>query len=281
MEVPDKASLRQISGGGGHPAKLDRHHPLPLWAQLLNDLRRRLASGEFTSRFPTDAELVETYSVSRQTVREAVRRLTADGLLDRRQGQGTVVRSPEFRQPLGSLYSLFRVIEAEGVPQTSIVSVLDEREESEIAKQLDLEPASRLVYLERVRLAGGRPLALDRAWLPADIARPLLGADFSRTALYDELAKLCGIQLTGGSEQIRPVVPTPAERALLQMGRGEAAFAIERRTFVGDRAAEYRCSIVRGDRYGFVAEWEAGDLSRASELYGPVLMPLSPRVQAG
>ena len=57
---------------------------MPLWAQVLSDLSDRLRAGEFDERFPTDQELVEAYGVSRQTVREAVRRLADDGLLGAR-----------------------------------------------------------------------------------------------------------------------------------------------------------------------------------------------------
>ena len=75
---------------------MDRASPMPLWAQVLSDLSDRLGAGEFDERFPTDQELVEAYGVSRQTVREAVRRLADDGLLARERGRGTRVRAVEF-----------------------------------------------------------------------------------------------------------------------------------------------------------------------------------------
>ncbi|MGH3591649.1 MAG: GntR family transcriptional regulator, partial [Pseudonocardiaceae bacterium] len=52
---------------------VDRSSPLPLWAQMQEDLRRRLTTGAFAERFPTELELVEQYAVSRHTVREALR----------------------------------------------------------------------------------------------------------------------------------------------------------------------------------------------------------------
>ena len=80
---------------------LDRTSPLPLWAQIADDLRARLARNEFSERFPTDEDLVREYAVSRQTVREAVRRLEQAGVVERHRGRGTFLRpTPEFEQPL-------------------------------------------------------------------------------------------------------------------------------------------------------------------------------------
>jgi len=242
---------------GRGPRPLDRRSPLPLWAQLDADLRRRLAEGEFGARFPTDGQLMAEYDVSRQTVREAVRRLVAEGRLDRLRGRGTEVRRAEFEQPLGSLYSLFRAVEAQGVIQTSVVRALEELVEPSAATRLHLPAEAPLVHLDRIRLAGGRPLALDQVWLPADLTRPILEADFSHTALYDELTRRCGLGPDSGREQVWPVVPSPAERRDLGLARGQAALAIERLTWVGDRPLELRHSLVRGDRYGLVADWKA------------------------
>ena len=53
--------------------KLDRTSPLPLWAQLADDVRRRVAAGELGVRLPSEHQLVTDYGVSRNTVREAMR----------------------------------------------------------------------------------------------------------------------------------------------------------------------------------------------------------------
>jgi GntR family transcriptional regulator len=237
------------------PRPLDRSNPLPLWAQLLAELERRLRAGDFTTRFPTDQELTRTYGVSRQTAREAVRRLAASVGLDRQRGRGTFVRTTEFEQPVGALYSLFRAIEAQGVEQRSVVRARDLRKEPSVAAGLGLEPDADLVHLERLRLAGGEPLALDRVWLPADLAACLLDTDFSHTALYDELRRQCGVAPTSGDERIEPVVVKQPEARLLGLPSGAAAFSVTRRTWTGERALEYRRSLVRGDRYAFVTSW--------------------------
>lgn len=61
--------------------------------QVITELRNQITSGEWPvgSRIPTEPELVEQLGVARNTVREAVRALAHNGLLDIRQGSGTYV----------------------------------------------------------------------------------------------------------------------------------------------------------------------------------------------
>ncbi|HWF25802.1 MAG TPA: GntR family transcriptional regulator [Solirubrobacteraceae bacterium] len=238
---------------GAQPA-IDRSSPLPLWAQVLADLTARLSTGEFAERFPTDQELVETYGVSRQTVREAVRRLADDGVLARERGRGTRVRALEFEHTPGTLEGLFHQVEAQGATQTSVVRVREQTTDAEIARTLELPAGAKLVHIERLRLADGEPLALDRSWLPARVAGRLLDAPLTRAGLYDELARLCGVTIAGGSERVRPVVPTPEERRALGLPAGVAGFAIERLVRSETEPVEWRQSLVRGDRYSFVVE---------------------------
>ena len=239
------------------PRPLDRNNPLPLWAQLLEELTRRLAAGAFVERLPTDQELMQTYDVGRQTVREAVRRLGESFQLERRRGKGTLVKQAQFEQPLDSLYSWFRAIESQGAKQQSIVRSCDLRVDAIVAGELGVPADVPLFYLERLRMADDAPLALDRVWMPADLAVPVLEVDFAHTALYDELRDRAGIVPTRGEERIHPVIPTPAVAKLLAMPKGAAAFAIARRTWFGDRPLERRDTIVRGDRHAFVCTWSA------------------------
>jgi DNA-binding FadR family transcriptional regulator len=67
--------------------------PAPLADQVIARLRAEIASGTWPvgSRIPTEPELVERLGVARNTVREAVRALAHNGVLDIRQGSGTYV----------------------------------------------------------------------------------------------------------------------------------------------------------------------------------------------
>ncbi len=237
---------------------LDRSNPLPLWAQLEGELRNRLDAGEFDDGFPTDAQLVSRYEVSRHTVREAIRHLNKTGVLRRERGRGTVVNRSEFEQPLGGLYSLFASIEKAGVAQTSVVLDIGARTDAVAAHELGVGEDDELFYLERLRLAGDAPLAVDRAWMPLDLAEPLLDADFTRTALYDELERIGSSRPNKGWERLTPVLPSFADRERLSLGRNDAAFFLERLGQHDNRIIEWRTTTIRGDRYRFVADWSTG-----------------------
>lgn len=233
---------------------LDRRSPLPLWAQLDADLRRRLDAGAFATAFPAENALVAQYAVSRQTVREALRRLRAEGLVTAERGRAPrLTRRPQLTQPLGAIYSLFSSVEAHGMEQRSEVRRLEVVADGVVAARLGLEESTELLVLERRRLAGGQPLALDRVWLPAAQTRHLLEADFTHTSLYDELAARCGIRLSGGQEQIRAVMGTAAERRSLAAGPDVALLAIDRLACCAGVPMEWRQTLVRGDRFTVTA----------------------------
>ena len=71
------------------PASLGRN----LTYGLLDNLGRAIVTGQFDDEaFPTEAELTKRHGVSRSVTREAVKMLTAKGLLSARPRQGTVVQ---------------------------------------------------------------------------------------------------------------------------------------------------------------------------------------------
>jgi GntR family transcriptional regulator len=239
----------------GPAQRLDRQAPSPLWAQLEADLTRRVQSGEFDSAFPGEHRLMSDYDISRHTVREALRRLRDAGLIDASRGRGTWVRRTAIEQPLGSLYSLYREIQSRGMVSTSRVIAQAMTRDAAVAPSLGMDEDALLFYLERVRFADGSPLAHDRIWLPADIGEPLMDADFSTGALYDELAARCGVRLTGGHERITGIVPDRRERALLSVPQDVACLEVHRSGVLRERVVEHRHAVVRADMFSVIAQW--------------------------
>lgn len=225
----------------------------PLWQQVLTDLERRIAEGEIVDRFPTDRELVDEYAVSRHTVREAVQRLRARGLVERHRGRGSFVRPDQLQQPVGTLYSLFRAVEDQGLEQRSEVVRFDEVRDEAVARRLGRRRDARLVRIERLRFADGQPLALDSVWLPASIGRALQDVDLTHTSLYEQLSARAGVRVTAVDETLEPVVPDPDARALLALEDGEALFRVQRLGWADDRPVECRITLVRGRRFVYTS----------------------------
>jgi len=240
-------------------ARLNRSSSTPLWRQLAHDLRSRLDRGEFTRGLPGELELGLYYSVSRHTVREALRQLRAEGVISTGRGRRPRLTAPDsvIAQPTGIAYSLFASAEACGFVQTSVVRVLTVRADGVIAPRLGLEESTPLVHLERLRLADGRPLALDRVWLPASIGEPLLDVDFRRTSLYEELART-GIAVTGGLETVRAVIPSRAEHDALGLQPPQAVFSVERTGTSSGVPIEWRHTLIRADRFTLTSTLNPG-----------------------
>ncbi len=238
---------------------------LPLWRQVLVDLERRLDSGEFGQRFPTDRELVEHYGTSRHTVREAVRHLKAKGVIERERGRGSTVTQSQPTQPLGALYNLYAAVEQAGRTQRSQVLALDMRPDAHAAQRFGIDPATPLVHLERLRYMDEVPLALDTVWLAPDIGSPLLDADFEHTSLYDELAERTGIRPSAGREYLGAIIPDAQMREVLELEKDEALLRIERIARHADRVVECRLTVLRSARIVVFSDWP-GPVTMAAEV---------------
>ncbi|MEU6461691.1 FadR/GntR family transcriptional regulator [Streptomyces sp. NPDC046976] len=111
--------------------------------QVIAELRNQIATGEWPvgSRIPTEPELVEQLGVARNTVREAVRALAHNGLLDIRQGSGTyVVATSELA---GVMHRRFadadprHIAEVRATLESAAAKLAAERRTEKDLKQLD------------------------------------------------------------------------------------------------------------------------------------------------
>lgn len=118
----------------------------PRYREIADDLTARLGDGTYPvgAMLPTEWELCEAYDVSRHTVREALRRLEAQGLVTRRQGAGTLVAASapreRFVQSITDLHELLQY------PENTRLFVLHAQ-----PAELDGEPWLRVEALRRVR----------------------------------------------------------------------------------------------------------------------------------
>jgi DNA-binding GntR family transcriptional regulator len=239
----------------------------PLHRRITRLLTHQIEQGLLPvgSVLPSELELARRLGVSRQTMRAGLDGLVRAGLLARRRGKGTVVLRPRFEQHLTGFYSVARELQQQGVPlETRVLArgrfAASDAVGVQAAEHLGLTDPHGVGYLWRLRLVDGEPLLLETITFPADLCPTLLQPLRSRVedrgaaGFYDVLAREANLVVTRARELFRPVAVTGHEARLLCVADGTPVFAVERLGFVEDRRIEWRQTLIRGDRYTYVAE---------------------------
>jgi GntR family transcriptional regulator len=238
-------------GTGTRYLVVSRSSPLPLYHQVEVDMKQRIESGEWRrgEQIPTEAELCTIYGASRVTIREAVRRLTEDGLLVRRRGSGTFVREARITAGARGLTSFTEEMAALGMHGESRILRVAVQTAPSVSGKLGLDPDAELITIRRLRLAGGTPMGIQCAYLPADRFPGLEQIDLGAGSLYGMLADRYGVVLAEAEETFEVAPIRAGDARLLQVAAGSCGFHVERLTFDERGAFEYVTSIMRGDRY--------------------------------
>jgi GntR family transcriptional regulator len=144
------------------------------YEQIADHLRGLVAQGGPGDRLPSEAELCAKFGVSRMTARQAVQVVANDGLIERKRGAGTFIRSRPVPRDLGSPLSFSGSMSARGMSTSSETLSLRETDLSpEEAEALGLEPGARWLMLERLRLADGTPMPIERAVVAGELSATL------------------------------------------------------------------------------------------------------------
>lgn len=140
-------------------------------ALVREELRERIEDGRLQDgvQLPPEVDLATSLGVSRTTVREALLQLEQEGLLIRRHGHGTFVRSrARLRGNLNANLSATEVIRSHGMePGTSDARLRRHAATAAEAERLQLSAGADVLRLERVRTADGRPVIFTIDTIPA------------------------------------------------------------------------------------------------------------------
>lgn len=204
-------------------------------ASLMSAISDQYRPGD---QLPSEPELAAAYSVSRATVREALQSLENEGIVRRVHGLGTFVTQLQPRVA-GALDVDLGVTEAvQAANQRLGVQVLRVEETAaprEIAQQLALPPAGRVLVIERIILANDRPAALAVDAIPARIAHAARNP-YGDGSVYRHLERDCDVVLVGGVAHVSAVEADSRMARLLRVDEGSALLRMEQveRSEAGD-----------------------------------------------
>lgn len=230
--------------------RIDRTSPIPLYFQVTAQLEAAIDAGELApgDRLPNEIELAGSLGLSRPTMRRAMEELVGKGLLVRKRGYGTQVANTQVHRRV-ELTSLYDDLDAAGQhPTTEVLKLDPTRVNAAAAAAMGAEATQPLVYIERLRSADGRPLALMRNWLPpayTDVSKEQLATD----GLY-RILRARGVQPLVAKQRITARSAGQREARLLKIRRGRPLIAVQRTAFDPDgHAIEFGDHVYRADAY--------------------------------
>jgi GntR family transcriptional regulator len=210
--------------------------------------RGRLSPGD---RLPAERELAGRYGVSRMTLRQALGALEQRGRLVRNKGRygGTFVA--EAKLELAGTSALSDQLRGLGLAAGARVLVACER----AARPDEADLGKRVYSIERVRLANGEPVALERGAYSAEAFPGMLDGPLEGS-LYDLIRARYDDVPVRALERLEPALARPDEAAALEIEPGAAVMLVERTAYSATgRPVEHSRDVFRGDRTRVV--WES------------------------
>ena len=260
----------------------------PMYRHIADDLRAQIMDGrlEPNAKLPTEGDLSSTYDASRNTVREAIRRLTDEGLLESRPGQGTFVatKADPFVTELTAdpktgfgggetAAYLSKAREEHRVPTSSVPKVEVVTVSKEVAGLLNIPLGSQVVGRSQNRYIDNVPWSTQTSFYLMDFitkgaTKLLMALDIEEGSVV-YLANEIGVRQTGYRDWITGRLATDDEQAFFGIGHNAAVFVDSRVAFdQNNTPMRLTVTIFPVDRNQLIVN------------VGPNVPPLAPNVPA-
>lgn len=240
------------------PSQHDGSAGIPRYRQIADELIARIAAGRYPvgSLLPTEMELCERYSISRSTVREALRRVRDAGLISRRRRTGTkvIAQTPPviYRQPTNSISDLLQYADETRIEVLSEKRVICDAPLAALLECLEGHAWLKLDSLRRVP-DDARPICMTTVYVDAglpNIDRHLKKAGGPISAM---LERTYGIRITRIEQSIQAIRLGNRQAKLLRADVGSPALRATRRYYrEDDTLIELSSAVHPGDRFTYV-----------------------------
>ena len=227
--------------------------PLPKYHQIYMVLREQLAEGRFAAGLPGELKLVQQFGVARVTVRKALERLAADGLIERKPGRGTTPRlapaaaAPPQRAQLNGL--LENIVSMGLKTRVKVISCETLAASPGVAQQLALAPGTPVQKAVRVRSTAEGPLSHITTHVPADLAHSFGRRELARRPIL-LLLEDSGVRIGRATQTLSARLADADVAGLLGLPVGSALLTVNRLIFdTDDRPVQWLQGLYRPDRY--------------------------------
>ncbi|WP_287118526.1 GntR family transcriptional regulator [Mesorhizobium sp.] len=226
-----------------------------LYRTIANRLLEELQAGSWRdgALIPSEAELQESYRISRSTVRRALALLEKDGHVERRQGLGSFYRSHKIGKRISSRVDFHSEGRTHGQqPSTRALSFTARVPSLSEMAVFGPEARNGVVELRRLRLLNGHSTVFQTSVLCHVGMQDMKRSDFEDNSLYELLRSRFGVIVSTVSETLEAINASPEISRIIGIEPGVAIFNTHR--IVQDqneRVVELSNNYVRADRYYF------------------------------
>jgi GntR family histidine utilization transcriptional repressor len=231
----------------------------PLHQRIRGDIEARIRSGEWTSghRVPFETELMAQYGCARMTVNKAMAALVDAGLIVRRKRAGSFVARPKVHAPVLNIPDIQSAIVARGDAYAfRLLSRRIRAPHRDAPEEVELAARGKLLELEGVHDAAGRPFALERRLVSLKAAPEMTDADFAVEPPGAWLLE--HVAWTEAESRISAINADADIARILALDPGAACLVVDRRTWRGpDHVTRVR-QIFPGEAYDLVARFGPG-----------------------
>ena len=224
----------------------------PIFQRIKDYLLGEIAAGRWKEGdlVPSEQALVRQFGVSRMTVNRAVRELTAEQVLTRRQGAGTYVAPQKYQATLVEIRNIADEVRARGHEHASRPLLLERSPAGDaLALRFELAPGTPLFHSLIVHEENGQPIQVEDRWVNPACAPAYLDQDFTRITPNEHLMQAAPLQ---GATYSIEALPAPREVAgMLDVAPGTPCLVLTRRTTSHDRVASVATMWHPGHLYKF------------------------------
>jgi GntR family transcriptional regulator len=234
-------------------AKNTNKTQVPAYRQIADSLTESIQTEKLRpgDAVPSERELAASFKVSLMTARHALQELTTEGLLSRRPNVGTFVAPTKIH--FNKLTSFTEEMLSRGyTPESRVLSATQTSKDDEVCSRLSLPIGSKLFRVQRLRLSGTEPFAVETCYLEMQRFPGLLKEHLGSRSLFSILTEEHGIKISYADEEIDATSSDPKTARLLHVRAGTPVLRIRQVLYGTTDPVVYSIAVYRSDRHSLV-----------------------------
>lgn len=226
----------------------------PMYRQIADALREKISAGELKpgDALPTESSLQEAFNVSRVTVRQALKLLTEEQIVESIQGSGTYVKEERVNYDIYQLTGFYEKLADRNVDTHSEVSIFEVlKADAKLAEKLNLSLDDKVWHVKRVRFIKQKPVNLEETWMPLAMF-PDLTWEVMENSKYHYVEQIKKLVIDRSEQELVPIMPSEEAVAALSLDPAKPILEKVSRGFLKDgRVFEYSRNVFNTDDYKF------------------------------